>query len=140
MDKIKTTNKLYLTNSFNKSVLEIIDIIKNNEYDFIICFGQAPLKNNTLKIETIGKNETQNYKTKYDYSLLKNELDKNNYKVIISTDAGYYLCNNVYYNTLKYIENNSLKSQVIFLHISNLLNTDNVVKLASVFNNYNDKI
>jgi len=50
------------------------------------------------------------YETNYDYSSLYNKL-KDEYKVIISKDAGNYFCNNIYYNGLKYITENNLKTK-----------------------------
>ncbi len=39
--KINNKNKLYLKNSFNTSVVQLNNKIKNNDYDLIISFGQA---------------------------------------------------------------------------------------------------
>lgn len=73
------------------------------------------------------------YKTKYNYISLKNELDKN-FKTIISEDAGTYLCNNIYYNGLKYIEKNKFKTNMIFIHIPMLNNISNIDDLSNKFN------
>ena len=43
LDYIVDNNKLYLTNSFKTSVVELQNKIKKNDYDLIISFGQAPL-------------------------------------------------------------------------------------------------
>ena len=132
LDYIDTTNKLYLTNSFNTSVLELQKELKNKEYDLIISFGQAPLDNNTLKIETTAKDRI-NYITDYDYSALYNKLKKE-YKVIVSNNAGNYLCNNIYFNGLKYIKENNLKTKMIFIHIPKEDKITDIEKLAKIFN------
>lgn len=127
LDCIKNNNKLYLTNSFNSSVRELINEINNN-YDLIISFGQAPLNKDTIKIETV----SSTYKTNYDYTNLKNKLEKS-YKVIISNNAGNYLCNNVYYNGLKYIKENNLNTKMIFIHIPKINSISNIKNLSKVF-------
>ena len=132
LDKINHKNKLYLKNSFTTSVKQLQKEIKNNQYDLIISFGQAPLEKDTIKIETIGRNNIE-YKTKYDFISLKNKLD-NYFKTIISNDAGNYLCNNIYFNGLKYIEDNKLKSNMIFIHIPKINNISNIEDLSKIFN------
>ena len=138
LDNIDSNNKLYLKNSFKTSVEQLKSKIKSNEYDLIISFGQAPLNKNVIKIETTGKNNDF-YKTNYDYINLKNKLDVK-YNVIISNDAGNYLCNNIYYNGLKYIKENELKSKMIFIHIPKINNIENVSLLSSIFNNMQNEI
>lgn len=104
LDKINNKNKLYLKNSFNTSVIQLEKELKDNQYDLIISFGQAPLDMDTIKLETTGKGNIE-YKTKYNYISLKNKLDIN-FKTIISNDAGTYLCNNIFFvglNILKKI-------------------------------------
>ena len=61
LDKItaKNTDKLYLRNSFDTSVKQLINKLK--KYEFIISFGQAPLDKDTIKIEVIGKKENTLY-------------------------------------------------------------------------------
>lgn len=115
LDYIVANNKLYLTNSFKTSVVELKKELQKNEYDLIISFGQAPLDNDTIKIE-ISAIDKLKYVTNYDYSDLKNRLKKD-CKVIISNDAGDYLCNNIYYYGLKFINDNRLKTKMIFIHI-----------------------
>jgi len=132
LDKIKHKNKLYLKNSFKTSVAQLEKELKDNQYDLIISFGQAPLDVDTIKIETAGKGDVE-YKTKYNYISLKNELDKN-FKTIISEDAGTYLCNNIYYNGLKYVEKNKIKTNMIFIHIPMLNNISNIDDLSNKFN------
>lgn len=134
LDYIKTDNcnKLYLRNSFTTSVKQLNSKIKNNNYDLIVSFGQASLDKDTIKIETTGKNNDF-YKTNYDYNYLKNRLE-DKYNVIISNDAGNYLCNNIYYNGLKYIKENNLKTKMIFIHIPKIDNIENINLLSSIFN------
>ncbi len=134
LDYIKTDNcnKLYLRNSFTTSVKQLNSKIKNNNYDLIVSFGQASLDKDTIKIETTGKNNDF-YKTNYDYNYLKNRLE-DKYNVIISNDAGNYLCNNIYYNGLKHIKENNLKTKMIFIHIPKIDNIENINLLSSIFN------
>ena len=129
---INNKNKLYLKNIFTTSVKQLQKEIKDNQYDLIISFGQAPLEEDTIKIETIGRNIVE-YKTKYDFISLKNKFD-NNFKTIISNDAGNYLCNNIYFYGLKYIEDNKLKANMIFIHIPKINNISNIDNLSKIFN------
>lgn len=130
--KNNNNNKLYLTNSFKTSVVELQNKIKKNDYDLIISFGQAPLDTDVIKLETTATNKLK-YVTNYDYSHLHNKL-KGEYKVIISNNAGNYLCNNIYYNGLKYIISNNLKTKMIFIHIPKREKISNIEKLSKIFN------
>ena len=130
LDKIDCANKLYLTNSFVTSVIQLEKELKKTQYDLIISFGQAPLEMDTVKIETTGKKNVE-YKTKYNYLALKNKLDRN-FKTIISNNAGTYLCNNIYFCGLKYIEENNLKTNMIFIHIPMLNNISDIDNLSNI--------
>lgn len=132
LDNINCENKLYLKNSFKTSVNDLRKELEYNTYDLIISFGQAPLSSNTIKIETIGKN-IDYYKTNYNFNDLKNKLENNGFNVIISNDAGNYLCNHIYYNGLKYISDNNLNCNMIFIHIPKIKNIDNIEVLAHIF-------
>ena len=132
LDYIVANNKLYLTNSFKTSVVELKNKLKKNDYDLIVSFGQAPLDTDVIKIETTAKDKLK-YVTSYDYSVLYNKLRKE-YEVIISNDAGSYLCNNIYYNGLKYIIENKLKTKMIFIHIPNKEKITDIEKLSKLFN------
>lgn len=130
LDNINSDNKLYLRNSFKTSVEQLIKKIKNNDFDLIISLGQAPLKKDTIKLEIIGKNKIE-YKTKYDYTFLKKKLDKE-FETVISSNAGNYLCNNIYFHGLKYISENDLKAKMIFIHIPLINNISNIKKISNI--------
>lgn len=132
LDKINSNNKLYLKNSFKTSVVQLEKKLRKTQYDLIISFGQAPLDKDTVKIETTVKNNVE-YKTKYDYIDLKNKLNRK-FDVIISDNAGTYLCNNVYFHGLKYIEENKLSTNMIFIHIPMLNDISNIENLSNIFN------
>ena len=131
LDHIDANNKLYLTNSFKTSVVELNNKLKKNDYDLIVSFGQAPLDTDVIKIETTAKDKLK-YVTSYDYSVLYNKLRKE-YEVIISNDAGNYLCNNIYYNGLEYIIENKLKTKMIFIHIPNKEKITDIERLSKIF-------
>ncbi len=133
LDKINSDNKLYLRNSFSTSVNQLKKELNSKNYDLIISFGQAPLDKDTIKIETIGQDKIK-YKTKYDFTSLEETFCINNYKTIISNNAGAYLCNNIYFNGLKYIDDNKLNTNMIFIHIPAIDNISNIDNLANIFN------
>ena len=133
--QIDSKNKLYLKNSFTTSVIQLTNKIKNNDYDLVISFGQAPLENNTIKIETISNGE-EKIETNYNYNDIKSLLEKK-YNVILSKNAGNYLCNNIYYNGLKYIRENNLKSKMLFIHIPKIDNINNIELLSKILEKIN---
>ena len=133
LDKIiaDKKDKLYLRNSFDTSVKQLINKLKN--YELIISFGQAPLDTDTIKIEVIGKKEKELYKTDFNYSKLKEEIENVGFNIKISEDAGNFLCNNLYYNGLKYINENNINCKMIFIHIPKIENISNIELLAKIF-------
>ena len=133
LDAIHTKNKLYLKNSFNTSVTQLINKIKNNDYDLVISLGQAPIEKDTIKIETKANMENC-FKTNFDFTNLKNNLEEN-FKLIISGNAGNYLCNNVYYYGLKFIYENNLKTKMIFIHIPKINNISHIELMANAIMN-----
>lgn len=135
VDKIISNNKLYLKNSFITSVKELEKELVKNNYDLIISFGQADIGIDTIKIELIGRGEIE-FITNYDYSNIINKLELYGYRVLISKDAGNYLCNNLYYNGLKYISDNNINTKMIFIHIPKIKNISDIYMLASVFNSF----
>ena len=130
LDKIDNVEKLYLKNSFNTSVKELINKIKNNDYDLVISLGQSPIKQDLIKIETKA-NKEDSCETNYDNYDLENIIKKH-YEVTISNDAGNYLCNNLYYHGLKYIYENKLETKMIFIHIPKINNISDIDLLASI--------
>lgn len=133
LDRIDGNNKLYLRNSFITSVDSLKKELLKNNYDLIICFGEAYLSIDTIKIELVGKKDMMVYKTNFDYSYLVSKLKNDNYKVMVSEDAGNYLCNNLYYNGLKYLSDNNMNIKMIFIHIPKMINISDIDKLAGVF-------
>ena len=133
LDAITATNKLYLKNSFNTSVTQLRNEIKNNDYDLVISLGQAPIEKDTIKIETKANMEDC-FETNFDFTNLKNNLEKN-FKLIISGNAGNYLCNNVYYYGLKFIYENNLKTKMIFIHIPKINNISHIKLMANAIMN-----
>ena len=133
LDKIiaNKKDKLYLRNSFDTSVKQLINKLKN--YELIISFGQTPLDKDTIKIEVIGKKEKDLYKTDFNYSKIKEDIEKIGFKVEISEDAGNFLCNNLYFNGLKYIKENNINCKMIFIHIPKIENISNIELLAKIF-------
>ena len=129
---VEEDNKLYLKNSFKTSVEQLSNKLKKDRYDLIISFGQAPIDKETIKIETRG-NGIDYFETEYDYNNLKKLFEKNGFNVVISKDAGNYLCNNIYYNGLKYIRENNLKCKMIFVHIPQIDNINDIKKISAIF-------
>lgn len=129
---VEEDNKLYLKNSFKTSVEQLSNKLKKDRYDLIISFGQAPIDKETIKIETRG-NGIDYFETDYDYNNLKKLFEKNGFNVVISKDAGNYLCNNIYYNGLKYIRENNLKCKMIFVHIPQIDNINDIKKISAIF-------
>ena len=131
--KISDENKLYLKNSFITSVKQLQNKIKLDNYDLIISFGQAPLEQDNIRIEVVGKDQTEIYESDFHYSELKENLEKNNYKTDVSRDAGNYYCNNIFFNGLKYIKENNLKCKMIFIHIPFIDKIGNIKELSKLF-------
>lgn len=131
--KILDENKLYLRNSFITSVKQLQNKIKLDNFDLIVSFGQAPLEQDNIRIEVVGKDQNEIYESDFDYSELKEKLEKNNYKTDVSRDAGNYYCNNIFFNGLKYIKENNLKCKMIFIHIPFLNKIGNIEELSKLF-------
>ena len=118
LHKIRTSkcfDKIELTNSFKTSEKEIIKKLKNN-YKYVIALGQKPLVNEVyIEIKANKNNNTIN--TDFPLKKLENIFKNNKINFLISEDAGNYLCNNIYYEGLNYIIENSLDTKMIFIHV-----------------------
>ena len=69
------------------------------------------------------------------YSKLKDNMIKKGFKVIESNQTN-YLCNNIYYNGLKYIDDEDIDCEMIFIHIPKMKMIEEIEKIANVFNEY----
>ena len=137
LNKIRAneTDKLELTNSFVTSEKELKNKISKNKYKYVISFGQKPDCNH-ICIELFGNKNNNQVETSFPYKDLISILKENNIEYSLSKDAGNYLCNNIYYEGMKYIEDNSLGIKIIFIHIPSINTGYDFDTTAKVISNY----
>ncbi len=121
---------LYLENDFKISEKQIESKILGNYYDYILIFGEKP-NTKDIYLECSATLENIKLETDYYYGVLKEKLEDNNYKVIISNDAGNYLCNNVFFSALKFKQEGNLKSKIAFIHIPTINNIEDIRKFSN---------
>lgn len=129
------TDKLELTNSFITSEKELKQKIDKNKYKYIISFGQKP-NCNKLYVELFGNKNDDKLETLFPHKKLVSFLKNNNIEYSISKNAGNYLCNNIYYEGMKYIKEKSLDVKMIFIHIPSINTEFNFEKVSKVISNY----
>ena len=119
-----------------RGVSKFIEAKKNDVFDFIIHLGVAS-NESKIRIETCGQNiqsgkdienispngheiikNESNLNTNISIEILNHFVSQNEY-ISISTDAGSYLCNYLYYKSLYFLGNKSL---VLFIHTADTQN------------------
>ena len=117
---IKGTNNyrtLFLPNDKIKDSEMLIDIISNENIDYVISFGQRPNIKNKVHIETTAKDGEFRINTNFDCDKLMGLFEQNNIISKISHNAGTSFCNELYLNGLKYISQNKPDTKMVFIHI-----------------------
>lgn len=128
-------DKLELTNSFSTSVKELKCKINKNNYKYIISFGQKPNIDH-IYIELNGNKHNNKITTKFPYKRFTLYLTSNKINFSLSNDAGNYLCNNIYYEGMKYIQEISSSIKMIFVHVPLISSDYNFEKLAKVISEF----
>ncbi len=137
LDNIKEKCKqdiLYLKNDFEVSSNQIEEKLLQN-YDYVLIFGQKPNTKN-IYLENNAISEDAKLETDYYYGVLRENLESNNYKVVSSSNAGNYLCNNVFFKALNFKQINNLKTKIAFIHIPTIDNIEDMNKLSNTILNY----
>ena len=117
---------LILPNDKVKDSKKLIELIADGAYDYVLSFGQRPNIKNKAHIETTARNGESAIETNFDCEELQRSFESNGISAKISHNAGTSYCNCLYYNGLRYIQQNNLKTKMVFIHIPFLKNNDDV--------------
>ena len=127
---------LSLNVEYNNDSVLLIDKIKTYKPDYLFCLGQAGGRSK-VSLEYFALNmQSAAIKDNIETYILHNEIIKdgkeayksninlldvinnvNNEHLAISYNAGTFICNEIYYNALKYIDDNNLNTKCVFIHI-----------------------
>lgn len=133
---------LLLPNDKIKDSELLINAILDNDYDLVISLGQRPNIKNKVHIETTAKLGVQSIDTEFDCDRLIFLCEKNGITAKISHNAGTSFCNQLYFNVLRYITNNRLKTKMVFVHIPFLKNIEDFesfrIKLFEIIKSVED--
>ena len=94
---------LYLPNDKIKDSELLIDALQQEQFDYVISFGQRPNIKDKVHIETTARKDGNALITVFEYERLKCCLEQNGLPVKISDNAGTSYCNELYWNGLRYI-------------------------------------
>jgi len=141
---IENVDKIVLDVIYDKSYETLLNSYNLDDYDLIIALGEARMRK-TLTLETQAKNIAscslkdnigvlkQNEKIVINgEEILKTKMNISKIENIIelSSDAGKFVCNNIYYHLLYNYPDKSL-----FIHIPECNNNvDNYIKYANTIN------
>ena len=122
----KGFDTLILPNDKVKDSEKLIDVIADGSCDYVLGFGQRPNIKNKVHIETTARKADSAIVTNYDCKGLQKSFESNGISAKISHNAGTSYCNCLYYNGLNYIQQNNLKTKMVFIHIPFLKNIDDI--------------
>lgn len=127
---------LPLNVEYDQDALKVIELINDNEYDYVLLLGQAGGRkkvtiesialniqnatipdngNNLVKHHMIIDGAPIAYQTKIDLVSLVSRVDNELFD--ISYHAGTFVCNDLYYQVMHHININNLKSKCAFIHL-----------------------
>ena len=109
-------DKVALPSDKTMDVEILLNKLKKNDYDYIICLGQKPGIINSIKIETEAHGETTLNSTA-DCNILLKLLKQKGIEAELSSKPGNSFCNNVYWHGLHYLLENKRSSKMLFLHV-----------------------
>lgn len=117
---------LFLPNDKIKDSKKLIEAISKEKFDYVISFGQRPNIKNKVHIETTARDGEIQINTNFDCEKLRQLFEQNGMIAKISHNAGTSFCNEVYLNGLRYIFQNDLDTQMVFVHIPFAKNIDDL--------------
>lgn len=137
--EMKVGRSIYLPNDKVKDSEILIDAMSKESFDLVISFGQRPNIKNKVYIETTAKKGLSSIDTAFDCEKMKHSFENAGIITKISNNAGTSYCNELYYNGLRYIEENRLKTKIVFVHVpfmKNIYECENFrLKLHEVIGN-----
>jgi len=136
LDKINFGDKVYLVNDMDKSVQQIVSAIKGDKYDLVILLGKSSAIVRCIDIEKSASQGTEVYMSNFDFTGMRNFFMDLGYSVNVTHESTNYLCNNAFFNCLKYISNNNLKAKSVLVHIPGDDNILCLEKLGKNFENF----
>ena len=125
-------DKFIFSNDYTRISNEICNVLSKKTYDFIICFGQKPIIKR-LSIETLAKQKNECMETNFPIKELCGRLDEKNISYKLIKNPGTSYCNFLYYNLLKYVEDNQYPTKIVFIHVPYLANFLELKKVAHLF-------
>ena len=108
---------LYLPNDKVKDSELLLEALQQEQFDYVISFGQRPNIKDKVHIETTARKDGNALITVFEYERLKCCLEQNGLLVKISDNAGTSHCNELYWNGMRYILEKKLDTRMVFLHV-----------------------
>jgi len=123
--------------SYKRAIQDVIRLIEENRPQLCVMFGYSP-RPFALKLERYGRNRDTAATAdnddvvlngpiiEYGPSLIQSpialdeiyaSLRQSGHDVMLSDDAGGFVCNHTYYSVLKYLKETSVKCDALFVHI-----------------------
>jgi len=133
---------LYLPNDKVKDSELLLEALQQEQFDYVISFGQRPNIKDKVHIETTARKDGNALITVFEYERLKCYLEQNGLLVKISDNAGTSYCNELYWNGLRYILEKKLDTKMVFLHVpfeKNISNLKHFVEEMKVILNFVNK-
>lgn len=122
VQSIKKYDRLILENDKIKSVKQIEQALQNENFRYILSFGQRPVIKDKIHIEDTALITGEVLETSFDTTRMKRAFDNHKIAVKLSHNAGTSYCNNIYYHGMKMIAENRLNTEMVFIHIPYMKN------------------
>lgn len=129
-------DKAFLKNERMFDMRFLSNLLFDKKYEKIIVFGQKPIMNNKIAVEEVAFGKGYMLPSNYNLKHLYSVLDKNliNYKKSIS--PGSTNCNTIYTFLLKYVQENDLDSEVVFIHVPYLSKFPGLDKFVEIIKEF----
>ncbi len=130
--------KIVLPVVFSECFQEVYKLMENTLFDYILMLGESggrtsvsleriavniaeasipDNKGNMPRGEKIFPDGENAYSATLDLKVAKDALNENSIPVQISNSAGLYVCNNLFYGVMYYINRHNLNTKAGFMHI-----------------------
>jgi len=95
----------------------LIESLLKAHFDYVLSFGQRPNIKDKVHFEITARDGELRLETTFDCERLTLLFEQNGIPTKLSQNAGTSFCNKLYWNGLKYVEDNDLNTKMVFGHV-----------------------